>query len=168
MNTQLPDGSGFFTAEVMSREDVMSLPPEQRPICYRVSSEIYHATFEAVGAASMCWNPKPTEQVEQSEHASKIALDLLFKFAAEIERLNAARKWNTSEAPKDGTRIVAIGRVICDEGMTTSVYPFCGDVEWTEREGESKGWHFTAHGLSVARQLDDEVKIDFWMPYPTA
>lgn len=84
--TKLPDGSAFFTADVMTKEEAMLLPVEKRPICFRVSSEIYHATFEAIGAASMCWKPDTGSAVFQSEIASQIALDLLFKFAAELEK----------------------------------------------------------------------------------
>ena len=83
--TKLPDGSAFFTAEIMSKEEVEKLPIENRPLCYRVSDKIYHDTFEAIGAASMCWNPKPSLEVFDSEKASQIAVDLLFKFANELE-----------------------------------------------------------------------------------
>ncbi len=64
----------------------MQLPVDKRPICFRLSSEIYHAVFEAVGAASMAWNPRPSSEVFHSEEASKIAIDLCFKIANEIER----------------------------------------------------------------------------------
>lgn len=84
--TQLPDGSGCFTATVMSREEAMALPPEKRPLNYRISSNMYHAVFEAIGAASMCWEPKPGSQVFASEQASKIAVDLCFKIAEELEK----------------------------------------------------------------------------------
>lgn len=85
---KLPDGSGCFTAEVMSREEAMKLPPDKRPLCFRVSSEIYHATFSAIGQASMAWNPRPSNEVFDTEMASQIAVDLLFKFAAELEKLS--------------------------------------------------------------------------------
>lgn len=83
--TKLPDGSAFFTGTVMSKEEAMALPLKERPLCYRLSSEIYHAVFEAIGAASMCWKPRPGKQVFASEEASKIAVDLCFKIANEIE-----------------------------------------------------------------------------------
>lgn len=63
----------------------MALPLEKRPLNYRISSEMYHAVFEAVGAASMCWNPKPGDQVFDTERASKIATDLCFLIAKERE-----------------------------------------------------------------------------------
>jgi hypothetical protein len=74
-----------FAATIMSREEAMLLPPNKRPICFRIPSEIYTAVFESIGAASMCWNPKPGDQVFNSEQASKIALDLCFKIAEMIE-----------------------------------------------------------------------------------
>ncbi len=82
--TVLPDGSAFFTATIMSKEEAMKLPIEKRPICYRISGELYTAVFEAIGAASMCWNPPPS-QVFASEKASDIAVKLCFKIAEELE-----------------------------------------------------------------------------------
>ena len=83
--TKLPDGSAFFIADVVSKDEAMKLPIKQRPLCFRISSEIYHAVFEAVGAASMCWNPRPSKEVFSSEEASQIAVDLCFTIANEIE-----------------------------------------------------------------------------------
>jgi hypothetical protein len=82
----LPDGSAYFTADVMSKEEALKLPLKERPLCFRVSSEIYHAVFEAIGAASMCWSPRPSTEVFNSEEASKIAVELLFKIADELEK----------------------------------------------------------------------------------
>jgi hypothetical protein len=90
--TILPDGSAFFTALVMTKEEAMKLPVNKRPICYRVSSKIYHDVFEAIGAASMCWDTCPSKEVFQAEKASEIAVDLLFKIAEEIESLQGINK----------------------------------------------------------------------------
>ena len=84
--TKLPDGSGFFTATIMSKEEAMKLPLKKRPLCFRISSEIYHAVFESIGAASMCWNPLPGKQVFDSTKASEIATNLCFKIAEELEK----------------------------------------------------------------------------------
>ena len=85
MNTTiLPDGSAFSTATILTKEEAMALPVEQRPLNYRISSEIYTAVFEAIGAASMCWEPIPTG-VFDSTNASQVATDLCFKIAKEIE-----------------------------------------------------------------------------------
>lgn len=84
--TKLSDGSAFFTTTIMSKKEAMNLPLKKRPLCFRISSEIYHAIFESVGAASMCWKPTPKEETFDSERASKIATDLCFKIAEEIEK----------------------------------------------------------------------------------
>ena len=86
--TQLPDGSGCFTATILSHDEAMALPPKDRPICYRISSEMYHAVFEAIGEASMQWNPTPTG-VFAAEKASDVALRLCFKIADELEKRDA-------------------------------------------------------------------------------
>lgn len=64
----------------------MALPLKERPLCFRISSEMYTAVFEAIGAASMCWKPRPGNEVFASEEASKIAVDLCFKIANELEK----------------------------------------------------------------------------------
>ena len=84
--TKLPDGSAFFTATIMSKEEAMKLPPNKRPICFRISEEMYTAVFQSIGAASMCWEPRPGKQVFASEQASQIAVDLCFKIAEELEK----------------------------------------------------------------------------------
>jgi hypothetical protein len=84
--TKLPDGSGCFTATVMSKEEAMALPLKKRPICYRISSEMYIAVFEAIGSASMTFNADAGNKVFNSEAASKIAVDLCFKIAEEKEK----------------------------------------------------------------------------------
>jgi hypothetical protein len=83
--TKLPDGSAFCTATIMSKKEAMALPLKKRPICFRISSKMYHAVFEAIGSASMCWKPRPGKQVFASEEASNIAIDLCFKIADELE-----------------------------------------------------------------------------------
>ena len=67
--TKLPDGSAFCTATIMPREEAMKLPLKKRQICFRISSEMYHAVFEAIGGASMCWKPE-TRQTSISVGAS--------------------------------------------------------------------------------------------------
>lgn len=73
-----------MTAVIMSKEEAMALPLKDRPICYRISSEMYHAVFEAIGYASLCWEPKP-EGVFDSEKASRCAVELCFKIAEQLE-----------------------------------------------------------------------------------
>lgn len=88
--TELPDGSGCFTATIMSKEEAMALPLKERPLNYRISSEMYHAAFEAIGEASMCWRPIPSG-VFLSEKASAVAVRLCFKIAEELEKLKEAK-----------------------------------------------------------------------------
>lgn len=83
---ELPDGSGCFTATIMSKEEAMALPLKERPLNHRISSEIYHAVFEAIGAASMCWSPRPSTEVFNASEAERIAVALCFKIANEMEK----------------------------------------------------------------------------------
>jgi hypothetical protein len=75
----------------MSNEEAMALPLKDRPLNHRISSEMYHATFEAIGEASMCWNPRPSDEVFASEQASDVAVRLCFKIANEIEAVTKER-----------------------------------------------------------------------------
>ena len=90
--TKLPDGSACFTATVMSKKEAMKLPLKKRPLCYCLSSEMYHAVFEAIGAASMTFNADAGNKIFDSETASKIAVDLCFKIAEELEKKNKKKK----------------------------------------------------------------------------
>lgn len=73
--------------------------------------------------------------------------------------------WLTTEPPKDGTPIVAFWRIIWHDEIITAAEPFLGQIEWKKDESNWEGWHF-ASGMSVARCLDDEVIIDYWVPLP--
>jgi hypothetical protein len=87
----------------------------------------------------------------------------LMTLAAEVRRFQASWVWQTSEPPKDGRLLVVFGRVFYTEDACTTVEPFKPSlVRWTEKDGESKGWHYLT-GLSLAQALDDEVMIDGWM-----
>jgi len=90
--TELPDGSGCCTATIMSHDEAMALPLNKRPLNYRISSEIYHGVFQAIGAASMCWVPRPSTAEFDSSAAEKIAVDLCFLIANEIELSNNLEK----------------------------------------------------------------------------
>lgn len=107
--TKLPDGSAFFTETVMSKEEAMALPLMDRPLCYRISSEIYHAVFEAIGAASVCWKPRPGKEVFSIDEASKVAVDLCFKIANELEKQADAFAAGKAEGRIEGLREAANG-----------------------------------------------------------
>lgn len=68
----------------MSHEEAMALPLAERPLNYRLSSAIYHAVFEHIGEATLCWEPKPTG-VFHSAQASDVAVRLCFKIAEDNE-----------------------------------------------------------------------------------
>lgn len=74
--------------------------------------------------------------------------------------------WNTTPPPQDGTVIVAIGRVIYSDEFSTSVDPFVAALVWEMDNSRYEGWHTQKDRMSVARTLDDEVKIDWWLPFP--
>lgn len=74
------------TAIIMSKEEAMALPLKKRPICFRISSELYHEIFLKVGYASMCWNPKPSSEAFDAEKASSAAVDICFAAAEESEK----------------------------------------------------------------------------------
>lgn len=84
--TQLPDGSGCFTATILSEDEAMALPIKERPLNHRISGEIYHAVFEAVGEASTTWKTEMGNEVFNATAAEKIAVDLCFKIAKEVEQ----------------------------------------------------------------------------------
>lgn len=68
----------------------MALPPKERPLNHRISSEMYHAVWEHVGQASMCWNPRPGKEIFSAEEASEVATSLCFKIANEIDSMREA------------------------------------------------------------------------------
>ena len=92
---------------------------------------------------------------------------------AEHSTLNAERRtgeapptWHKDNPPKDGTSIVAIGRLIYEEeGCMTTVEPFCAVIHWSAAVGQYIGWHYR-DGLAVPRTPDDEVMLDAWIEYP--
>lgn len=88
--TKLTDGSAFLTTTIMSEDEAMALPLKERPLKYRISSEIYHAVFQSIGEASLCWNPKPSKEVFDWAEAEGVAVRLCFKIADEIESLREA------------------------------------------------------------------------------
>ena len=94
--TELPDGSGFCTAVVMTEEEAMSLPLKERPLCFRISAEMYDAVFEYIGEAAMCWDPPPDMTKFEPEKASNVALRLCFKIAEELEKMQEISRNNST------------------------------------------------------------------------
>lgn len=94
------------TAIIYSHEEAIAMKPHERPMCYRIPSKIYHDTFVAVGAASMCWTPKPSSEVFSPEEAEKVAVELLFNIACELEKAgltyeNWPTAWNLKASEAD-------------------------------------------------------------------
>lgn len=85
--TILPDGSAFSVATILTKEESLALPLEKRPLCFRLPSKMYHDVWEAVGAASMCWQASLSRELFDAVKAEKVAVDLCFKLAQELERL---------------------------------------------------------------------------------
>jgi hypothetical protein len=72
-------------------------------------------------------------------------------------------QWNETEAPKDGTLIVALGGVTISDEFTTAKLPFCELIFWSDEHKEWLRWFDT---MSLRRSPDDQVHIHFWMPCP--
>lgn len=85
------------TEIIMSKEEAMALPLKKRPLCFRISSELYHLVFQKIGYASMCWEPKPSSEVFDAEKASSAAVDICFAAAEESEK----GKWDALHVAMD-------------------------------------------------------------------
>lgn len=77
-----------YAVTILSKEEAMALPPSQRPLNYRITSDVYHRIFEDIGQASMCWEPRPSHEVFKADEAANIAADLCHFIA---DALDAAR-----------------------------------------------------------------------------
>lgn len=71
------------TATILSREEALALPLAERPLNYRLSSEMYHDIWAAIGDASTCGN--------DAERAGDIATKLCLRVAEELEKQSASR-----------------------------------------------------------------------------
>ena len=79
----------------------------------------------------------------------------------------ACSAWLDGNPLKDGTPIVAIGRVIWRDEYSTSVDSFVALIRWEKDQSGYECWHFDRDGMTVARTLDDEVMVDWWLPLPS-
>lgn len=103
-------------------------------------------------------------RIVSSDEWDQIQADLLSKMAAP-RQLGA---WKTEAPPKDGKPVVAVGRVIASDGFSTWADPFAAAIFWHKTQSGFEGWclWLNEYKLAVARQLEDEVKIDCWLEYP--
>jgi hypothetical protein len=83
----LSDGSAFFTTTILSDEEIKLLPLKERPLNHRISSNLYHAVFEAIGEASTTWKSECGNRIFNAEKAAQIATKLCCKIADELENL---------------------------------------------------------------------------------
>jgi hypothetical protein len=75
--------------------------------------------------------------------------------------------WKTENPPKDGTPIIAIGRVIWEDEFSTSIDPFMDRIFWQTSPSGLTGWFYWRDKLSVASALGrQEVAIDYWTHCP--
>lgn len=74
--------------------------------------------------------------------------------------------WFNGNPPKDGTPIVAVGRVISRGECSTTVDSFVALIRWGQCRSGHVGWLFDRIGMTVARTPDDEVVVDWWLPMP--
>jgi len=77
-----------------------------------------------------------------------------------------AKLWQEVNPPKDGTAIVAVGRVIWSDEFSTTADSFVAAIRWEKDQSGYEGWHFERDGMTVARTLDDEVLVDWWALLP--
>lgn len=74
--------------------------------------------------------------------------------------------WKSENPPKNGQTIIAIGRIIGRDDISTFVQPFCAEIFWQKDSSGYEGWHCHRGGLVVAEALEDEVMIDHWIEPP--
>ena len=75
--------------------------------------------------------------------------------------------WKTTEPPKDGTRIIAIGRILWHDDFSDGSNPYLGEVFWSESESFT-GWMYQSESwpLSVTCSPDEKFIIDWWIESP--
>jgi hypothetical protein len=73
--------------------------------------------------------------------------------------------WKTGEPPKDGTHIIAIGRIIAEGEI---VKPYIGEIFWKNTTSGFTGWMYQTYcwPLSVCCSPDETFKIDHWIELP--
>ena len=72
--------------------------------------------------------------------------------------------WKTSEPPKDGTLIVAIGQVNYQGEFGGCVEPFLAAIRWEKTDSGFEGW--MRGELSLTSGLDDIITIHCWIAHP--
>ena len=74
--------------------------------------------------------------------------------------------WRNDAVPLDGTEIVAIGRVLWNDGLSGGSIPFVAAIRWAKFSIGEDGWVYSKSSQSVGQDPTDVVKIDWWLPMP--
>ena len=84
------------------------------------------------------------------------------------ETVTVGESWKTCEPPKDGTAIVAKGRIIIEDDLGCSVQPYLGEIFWKKTESGFEGWMYQSESwpLSVTCSPDEKFVIDWWIELP--
>lgn len=72
--------------------------------------------------------------------------------------------WRNDEPPRDGTVIVALGRVLWQAELVRVSEPFTAAVRW--QAGDFPCWTYADSKMAVACTPEDVVSIDWWAPLP--
>ena len=121
------------------------------------------------------WSAKKTSQPGQSllimEDGGKwprVNLQMETEIANDIAASMAAG-WKTAEPPKDGTAIIAKGRIIAEDEFSSSSAPYLGEIRWLKTESGFEGWVYGgSQPLSVTCSPDETFVIDWWIEPPPA
>jgi hypothetical protein len=73
------------------------------PLSERLSGYLFTEIHQAIGQASMCWEPRPSTEVFKAEEASNIAFELCHKIANEIDKYKS-RGPERKEVPMEGRK----------------------------------------------------------------
>lgn len=78
--------------------------------------------------------------------------------------------WRVTEPPKDGTCVIAKGRIITEDELGCTVTPYLGEIFWKpdDRNSANGLWMYQSQGwpLSVTCSPDETFKIDYWIHPP--
>jgi len=115
----------------------------------------------------MNWEKLVKERGEDVVALKQQVQDLI-ETRCDLERQLASYPiWRKDEPPK-GRAIVAVGRIIQHDEISTYADPLVAAIVWMKDDSGYEGWHYCHSVLTVARTLDDEVMVDYWNEIPTS
>ena len=75
--------------------------------------------------------------------------------------------WRVTEPPKDGSYIIAKGRIIAEDEFGCSITPYLGEIRWQKCDSGFEGWVYGGtQPLSVTCAPDERFVIDWWIKPP--